>query len=676
MSYHDLRVLIVDHEHVRRASLAQRITAYGTHRIHETNSATEALSLFQDGHHFDLIITDLQLPDSDGLALIQTIARDTFRAFMVLLADVDSDIFNALQCLPEKINACAVRTVAHPVSDATVCDVLACSHQLRLDSGKVLHRPSLTEISEGLAQGQFVAFLEPQVVLESNAVSGFEALVRWQHPRRGWITPDHFIAAAEDSYLIGPLTLAVLDSALESLAALRLAGFSGGISVNLSARSLADPQFPALLASHVRRAGLRYSDVMLEITETARVSDSIAEISGLARLRLAGFKLALDDFGMGFSSLAKLSQGAFGEVKIDRQFTSRVNDDPTCRAAIESTLALAHALKWICVAEGMETESTKQALMKLGCSIGHGYLFSRPLPPDTVVNWWRDWEQSRLRNLSNASQSGKHALADHPRPVMGDDRQLSNLAARAHPVWIFDLNRYEMVWANAAALTFWEAEDLKSLRERDFNSDLTPATRQRLDNTREALRNGRPINEQWTLYPNGHPKVARCTLTGLFGTSGRASMVVEAQPVDIVETEGHLESEAVRALGVPTFVVSPRGAIEWRNAFASACFGVRKTDLQSHFVDTRQATQLIEEAMRNGEAHCDALLDSGCGTILHRINFRRMRDRSNGRELVAGIMVPIGDTLHQTTCQLLCNKPCPRSDRLAAIEAPKPLGSL
>jgi len=665
MNYTELRVLLVDDQLVRRTDLRRKVSAQGVGVIHEVGSASEAIGLLH-GQNFkiDLVITDLELPDSDGLELIHAVTQDASITKMVVLVDVEAEILSALSNLPKQVNGSRISTVAKPLTDARLVEMLERTQKLRMNAKSEGHRYSLPEIERGIAEGQFVAFLEPQIALDSNLVSGFEALVRWRHPQHGWVSPFAFIQTVETSNLIGLLTLAVLDSALESLAALRLAGYGGGLSINLSARSLVDPYFPALLGEHVRRAGLRHADVMLEITETAHTSDTVAEINGMARLRLMGFHLAIDDFGMGYSSLAKMSQGAFSEVKIDRQFTSRIESDSGSRAAVQSTLALAQSLKWICVAEGIETERVKEALIALGCRTGQGYLFSRPIEPNAVVAWWRNWEESRLLCVSRVLAPARSDPASGDEAILGDERMLATLEQKSQPVWIFDLDRYQMAWANPAALRFWDSRSVAELSRRNFSEDMTPGIRERLDNLRMLLRDGRPMLERWTLYPNAQPKIADCMLTGLFGTNGRASILVEAQAVDQVDTEGQLESAAIRAAGVCAYVFSKEGTIEWRNAFAASCFGVRKSTVQDLFNSPIQAADLLEQAIKLGESHGNALLGTGCGTHLHRVNFRRMRDPGSGREMVSAILMPVGEMATDKTCLLLCNQACPSRTHL------------
>jgi diguanylate cyclase (GGDEF)-like protein len=254
----------------------------------------------------------------------------------------------------------------------------------------------LAELREALNTGdQLTLALQPAVALNgaSPEITGVEALIRWQHPRRGRLMPDQFLPTVEQSELIGPLTLRVLDMALELAAAWRQAGVPVPISVNLSARSLLDRKLPlqvdVLLAKHKVPA----DQLVLEITESVVLSDLKVTDRVLAELRAIGVQLAVDDFGTGYSSLTFLTRVQVEEVKIDRIFVQKMFDSPEASAIVRTTIALARELGLRVVAEGVETAEQRTVLARQGCTAAQGYHFFAPLSAEKILAVLREKRQ-------------------------------------------------------------------------------------------------------------------------------------------------------------------------------------------------------------------------------------------------------------------------------------------
>jgi diguanylate cyclase (GGDEF)-like protein len=239
------------------------------------------------------------------------------------------------------------------------------------------------ELRHGIQAGQLRLHFQPKVDAGSGRLVGAEALVRWQHPDRGLIPPGLFIPLAEESGLIAPLTDWVLHAACTSLRRWLDDGLPTlPLSVNLPASSIADARLPDQLDALVRHYRLQSSCLMLELTETMVMRDVVAAVGVLDRLRTLGFGLSLDDFGSGYSSLSHLKRLPMSELKIDRAFivdVARGGRDAALAAAI---IALAGELGLEVVAEGVETEEQSEFLVRRGCALQQGYLFSKPVPQD------------------------------------------------------------------------------------------------------------------------------------------------------------------------------------------------------------------------------------------------------------------------------------------------------
>ncbi|WBB51828.1 bifunctional diguanylate cyclase/phosphodiesterase [Verrucosispora sp. WMMA2044] len=244
----------------------------------------------------------------------------------------------------------------------------------------------LAELREALqADDQLVLVLQPAVDLVTGAPTGVEALIRWRHPRRGWLGPADFIRPVENSEQLGAFTRYVLDKALAVAADWAREGLDVPISVNLSARSLLDPRLPAEIAEALRRHQVPADRLVLEITETVVMSDLEVIDQVLTTLRSMGVQLAVDDFGTGFSSLAFLTRVTVDELKVDRSFVLQMADSPQAAAIVRSTVGLAHQLGLRVVAEGVETAAQRSALAELGCTAAQGYHFFKPMPADKIA---------------------------------------------------------------------------------------------------------------------------------------------------------------------------------------------------------------------------------------------------------------------------------------------------
>ncbi len=228
---------------------------------------------------------------------------------------------------------------------------------------------------------------QPQVDVASGRVCGVEALVRWPHPQRGLIPPDAFIPLAEQTGLIAPLTDWVLAEAVRQGRAWQRAGLLLAVSVNLSMWNLHDPALPDRVAGLLQDHGLSPAWLRLELTESALMADTDRTMDVLARLSALGLRLAVDDFGSGYSSLAYLKTLPVDELKIDKGFVRALATDATDAAIVASTVALGHALGLRVVAEGIENQATWELLAGMGCDVAQGYHIARPLPPDALARW-------------------------------------------------------------------------------------------------------------------------------------------------------------------------------------------------------------------------------------------------------------------------------------------------
>ncbi|MHB1445725.1 MAG: putative bifunctional diguanylate cyclase/phosphodiesterase [Acidimicrobiales bacterium] len=246
------------------------------------------------------------------------------------------------------------------------------------------------ELRQALADGDVVVYHQPKARLSDGVIIGTEALVRWRHPTRGLIGPDEFIPVAEQTGLIEPLTLYVLKSALEQCRQWNDAGHDIGVAVNLSVRSLLDPDLSSRVEALLAETGVSGSRLTLEITESGVMADPNRAIALLERLADTGVKLSVDDFGTGYSSLSYLRRLPVHEVKVDRSFVFRMATDPSDATIVQSIIELGRNLGLRTVAEGVEDQISWEMLRGMGCDVAQGYLLSKPIPAQSLTRWLDD----------------------------------------------------------------------------------------------------------------------------------------------------------------------------------------------------------------------------------------------------------------------------------------------
>jgi len=235
------------------------------------------------------------------------------------------------------------------------------------------------ELRSAIMADRIVPFLQPFVDLGSGEVAGFEALARWKHPTQGIITPDRFIALAEEDGLIGELFFSILRQTCKE--ALKWSK-PASIAVNVSPVQLVDASFGEGILRLLARMKFDPRRLEIEITESALVQDSGAANRTLTKLRDAGVRISLDDFGTGFSSLYQLKEMPFDKVKLDRSFVGNSARDPKNQRYVSAMVSFGRALGLQITAEGIEDIETANLLADLGCTYAQGYYFSRPVPPE------------------------------------------------------------------------------------------------------------------------------------------------------------------------------------------------------------------------------------------------------------------------------------------------------
>ncbi len=246
------------------------------------------------------------------------------------------------------------------------------------------------EIRAALEENQFKAHFQPKLNLRTGRIEGAEALARWERPDKTIVGPGKFIPAAEEMGLIGPISEAILRDACWKAAAWSREGLSARVAVNVSALQFADEKFPEKVMAILDQAGLPSACLELEITESVAMADVDRALRLIEPLRARGVAFSIDDFGTGHSSLAALTRLPFKVLKIDQSFIRGLTADRHAPAIVETILAMAAALDYEVIAEGVETEDEAEFLRRRGCPVAQGFLYSAAVPPGEYLRMLRE----------------------------------------------------------------------------------------------------------------------------------------------------------------------------------------------------------------------------------------------------------------------------------------------
>jgi len=386
-------VLIVDDSPVQRAHTVAMCRRAGIELIYEAGNGIEALELLAmlvltPG----VMILDLEMPDMDGVELVHNLHVQGMSLPVIIVSGREQALIDSIATMTRSMDFQVLGALRKPLQIGALERALreygdALTYPVAPRTEPDLPPVGPVDLGQAIDRGDIIVHYQPKVDIRTGIIRGLEALARWTHPRYGMIPPNRFIPMAEENGLIRPLTLSVIPQVLARLAGWNARGLRWSVSINLSPSLLDDADLVPVIVEMVQRYGVAPAQIVFEITESSVASHLSVSLGVLARLRLKGFGLSIDDYGTGFSSMLQLARIPFTELKIDRSFVHGAHQRKRSRVLLQSALDMARQLGLVTVAEGIETIEDWLLLQSFDCCVGQGYLIARPMPAEDLPTW-------------------------------------------------------------------------------------------------------------------------------------------------------------------------------------------------------------------------------------------------------------------------------------------------
>jgi len=384
------RILVVDDDEFQRDVIGAQLSSLGWHDLLFADSGETALAhCAAQGNRIGLLISDLSMPDMDGLVLMRHLAERNFAAPIVLLSGVHDEILGSAASLASAHGLKFLGVLTKPCTPQALTEVLG--HIL--DHADSAGHSTLTEaltpagLALAIAEDAFIPWYQPKLDIRSGKAIGVEALARWTPHGGAPISPVRFIPALEAAGLIDALFFSMARKVATDLAQWRQQGLQLKVAINLSMDTAHNLHVPDRLGEIVQAAGLQPADFVIEVTESCLMMDRSVAMETITRLSLMGFMLSIDDFGTGYSSLVQLIDLPFREIKIDGGFVQRADNERKAQAIVRIAIVLGQQLGMSVIAEGVETQAQLDFVRSNGCYYVQGYFFAKPMPMPACTDW-------------------------------------------------------------------------------------------------------------------------------------------------------------------------------------------------------------------------------------------------------------------------------------------------
>lgn len=426
MKIDELNLLVVEDDDFQRQTLLNMLRSLGAASVVGAGNGKQALEIIRraDSRPVDIAFCDLNMPEMDGMEFLRHLSQEHRNIAIIILSSLDSKLLASVGRMTNMYGIQLLGAVEKPILPSHLKEIFS---KYDSSAGKREPQPSpvksytLEEIHQGIRANQFVPYFQPKVDLRTGRLIGAEALARWIHPEHGVVSPYAFIPLLEQTRNIDGLTFHILKESAVACRSFHDQGHLLTISVNLSLVSLNDTALADKITRVVREAGVDPQYIVLEITESAAMTDGAHALENLARLCMNGFALSIDDYGTGYSSLQQLTRIAFSELKIDQSFVKDFFANKALRVVVESSIDMAHKLLVKSAAEGVESQQDWDALASIGCDTAQGYFIAMPMDATAFQDFMLNYKPKSIAGMPRQTQHFTHESGKVKILVVDDD---------------------------------------------------------------------------------------------------------------------------------------------------------------------------------------------------------------------------------------------------------------
>ncbi|TCV84137.1 EAL domain-containing protein [Sulfurirhabdus autotrophica] len=383
VNINELNFLVVEDDDFQRRMLVKMLDSLGAKSICDAENGMQGIQMIsgENKKPVDIVVCDLNMPEMDGLEFLRNLGLENHHISIIIISALGSKLLTSAGNMAKMYGMKLLGMIEKPIMLGQLQSLLSKYERSENKWQSPIPDMSFTleEVLQGIHAKQFEPYFQPKVDLNTASLVGAEVLARWKHPELGVISPYAFIPLLEQSGNIDGLTFLILEKAAAACRSFHDKDNTLSISVNLSLVSLADTSLADKITQAVLNTGLDPRYVILEITETAAMTDVAHALENLARLCMNGFGLSIDDYGTGYSSMQQLTRIPFSELKIDQSFVYDLSENEALRIVVESSINMAHKLKVKSVAEGVESQQDWDTLKSMGCDTAQGYFIAKPM---------------------------------------------------------------------------------------------------------------------------------------------------------------------------------------------------------------------------------------------------------------------------------------------------------
>lgn len=399
MPVSSLRVIVLEDHSFQRTIAVSMLQQLGCTNVFQAADGVEALAVLNQVGPVDIALCDLRMDGMDGLEFLQRVGHGGLVGSVIISSSLPEELRRTVRQIISLLDLELLGDIGKPLHYETLERLLK-KHSTVPRTGaspeplEIL--PDEARVRQALAAHELCGFFQPKFILETGEITGVEVLARWRHGAGKLLPAPYFLPVLERCGLLDELLCQQLHEGLALQQQLRAQGHDLNFAFNLHAVQLASGTLASHVASLLGEYGARGSSLTFELTESGLLQAPETSLECLFRLQMMGCRLSIDDFGTGFSSLQRLFQLPFNEIKLDAGFIQALAQEPRCRAVISSTLALGETLGMTVVAEGIETDEQRHCLLDMGCTQGQGYWYAKPMSGGDLLRWL-EGEQQRSR---------------------------------------------------------------------------------------------------------------------------------------------------------------------------------------------------------------------------------------------------------------------------------------